>query len=175
MTEEEYLLNLIFDRKFRDHENYILNQNKNIERTKLWQANHPDYYKQYRQTERGKDVCRRGNTKYYLKRIKEDSSFKLLVSLRKRIHIALKRNTKSGHTLQLIGCSIDYLKSHLEKQFTKGMSWSNWGIGEGKWNIDHIRPCSNFDLSKPEEQRKCFNYSNLQPLWALDNILKSNR
>jgi hypothetical protein len=51
------------------------------------------------------------------------------------------------------------------------MSWKNYG----KWHIDHIRPCSSFDLSDPQQQRTCFNYSNLQPLWAKDNLNKSNK
>ena len=48
------------------------------------------------------------------------------------------------------------------------MSWNNYG----KWHVDHIRPCIDFDLSKPEEQQKCFHYTNLQPLWAEENMRK---
>ncbi len=48
------------------------------------------------------------------------------------------------------------------------MSWENYG----KWHVDHILPCASFDLGKPEEQFKCFNYKNLQPLWATDNLKK---
>ena len=60
---------------------------------------------------------------------------------------------------------------HIQNKFTEGMLWDNYGL----WHIDHIRPCSKFDLSKPKEQRKCFHYSNLQPLWAIDNIRKGSR
>lgn len=59
-------------------------------------------------------------------------------------------------------------------QFEPGMTWDNLGKGEGKWQIDHIIPCSYFDLTKEENQRICFNYRNLQPLWAKDNLEKSN-
>lgn len=60
-------------------------------------------------------------------------------------------------------------------QFEPGMTWDNLGKGEGKWQIDHIIPCSYFDLTKEENQRICFNYRNLQPLWAKDNVKKSNK
>jgi hypothetical protein len=56
----------------------------------------------------------------------------------------------------------------MESLFLEGMSWDNYG----KWHIDHIRPCSSFDLSDTEQQKICFNYKNLQPLWAEDNLRK---
>ena len=70
----------------------------------------------------------------------------------------------------LIGCSLEELKKHLESQFKPGMSWKN--RGRNGWHIDHIKPCASFDLSKSEEQHKCFHYSNLQPLWAKENLRK---
>jgi hypothetical protein len=102
---------------------------------------------------------------------------KLINYCRKRISYVLKTNKKSSKTMELIGCSIVQLKQHLENQFTKGMSWLNYGsgwYGKGKeqWHIDHIRPCSSFDLSDPEQQKIAFHYSNLQPLWAEDNLKK---
>jgi hypothetical protein len=78
---------------------------------------------------------------------------------------------KSLSTINLIGCSIEHLRRHLAFQFQPGMSWSNYG----KWHIDHIRPCAKFDLSKESEQKKCFHYTNLQPLWAKDNLIKGDR
>jgi hypothetical protein len=96
---------------------------------------------------------------------------KVIKNLRIRLKDALKNNIKSKYTLELIGCSIIFLKQHLEKQFKIGMTWSNYG----KWHIDHIRPCASFDLSKAEEQHKCFHYTNLQPLWALDNLRKGTK
>ena len=68
----------------------------------------------------------------------------------------------------LIGCEVDYLMYYIQSKFTKGMNWNNYG----KWHIDHIKPCCSFDLSKASEQRKCFHYTNLQPLWAKDNLSK---
>ncbi len=72
---------------------------------------------------------------------------------------------------ELIGCSISDLKSHLESNFMEGMSWGNYGLGG--WHIDHILPCVVYDLNDPEEQMKCFHYTNLQPLWAKTNFDKN--
>jgi hypothetical protein len=96
---------------------------------------------------------------------------RLSENLRSRLHYALVGCRKSGKTLELLGCSPADLKLHLESQFTPGMSWANYG----QWHIDHIKPCAKFDLSKPEEQRTCFHFTNLQPLWALDNFTKGGR
>ena len=63
--------------------------------------------------------------------------------------------------------------AHLEALFQPGMTWDNHAI-DG-WHIDHIRPCTSFDLTDPEQQRQCFHYTNLQPLWAFDNISKSDK
>ncbi len=93
--------------------------------------------------------------------------------LAKRIWDALKNNYKSKPTMELIGCSIEHLKLHLQSQFKKGMTWNNYGFYG--WHIDHIRPCCSFDLSKAEEQRKCFHYTNLQPLWAKENLKKGGK
>lgn len=104
------------------------------------------------------------------KRVKYQTNiqFKILDNCRSRIFKAIKHNRKTKSTLELIGCSLEQLKSHLENQFQSGMNWDN----HGEWHIDHIKPCASFDLSIPDEQKKCFHYTNLQPLWAIDNILK---
>ena len=80
-------------------------------------------------------------------------------------------NHKSAPTMELVGCSQSELRAKFEAMFRDGMSWSNYGGNEG-WEIDHIKPCTAFDLSKPIEQSKCFHFSNLQPLWKRDNIRK---
>ena len=77
---------------------------------------------------------------------------------------------KKGHTLQFLGCSRDDLLKHLEGQFEDGMTWENYGVHG--WHIDHIKPCVAFDLTNIAEQAECFHYTNLQPLWAKDNISK---
>jgi hypothetical protein len=93
--------------------------------------------------------------------------------LRRRVYDSLKNyeNRNKKHTFEYVGCNLQELREHLEKQFTIGMSWEN----QGQWHIDHIRPCASFDLSKEEERHKCFHYKNLQPLWASDNLSKGSK
>ena len=103
---------------------------------------------------------------------KTNAEYRLVENLRGRFLKAIRNNQKSGHTLELLGCTIEHLKQHLESQFEPGMTWDNYG--KNGWEIDHIVPCSYFDLTKEENQRICFNYRNLQPLWARDNYKKSD-
>jgi hypothetical protein len=104
-----------------------------------------------------------------------DSSFKMRMNLRHRVWSALQSvgASKSGNVFDLIGCTIGELRQHLETQFADGMTWDNYG--RTGWHIDHIRPCASFDLTDPEQQRQCFHYTNLQPLWAADNIRKGGK
>lgn len=106
-----------------------------------------------------------------LARYHTDINLKLRNNLSARIRNFIRKNGKC--TIELIGCSVDKLKHHLEKQFTPGMSWDNYGLHG--WHIDHIMPCNSFDLTDPEQQKKCFHYTNLQPLWAIDNLKKGSR
>ncbi|HEX2901442.1 MAG TPA: hypothetical protein VHS96_17135 [Bacteroidia bacterium] len=92
--------------------------------------------------------------------------------LRCRINEALKKGYKKlRSTRESLGCSIPELKAHLENLFQPGMTWEN----RGQWEIDHIRPCASFNLLDPEQQRCCFHFSNLQPLWKADNRRKSDQ
>ena len=93
--------------------------------------------------------------------------------MRTRLRLAMiaQITWKKGKTLELLGCSIPELKIHLEKQFKNGMNWDNYG----KWHIDHIIPLSKFDLFNIKEQKKACYYTNLQPLWAKDNLKKGNK
>lgn len=105
-------------------------------------------------------------------RLGKDARDRITRILRLRLRSALKvRDVSPEQTMELIGCSVHTLCAHLESQFTVGMSWSNYPA----WHIDHKRPCASFDLRDPEQQRQCFNYKNLQPLWAKDNMRKGAR
>jgi hypothetical protein len=109
--------------------------------------------------------------KRYNERYQTEPHFRIGVSLRKRLTLALKARgkRKAARLVELIGCTIPELAAHLEHKFQPGMTWNNYG----RWHIDHILPCASFDLTEMQEQRKCFHFSNLQPLWAIDNIRKS--
>lgn len=111
--------------------------------------------------------------RYCKQRRQTDKPFAILASLRCRVYAAVraKRVGKYHPTLKLLGCSIPQLMEHISARFTEGMTWQNYG----EWHIDHIRPCKMFDLTIRREQLACFNWTNLQPLWALDNFRKGGR
>ena len=116
-----------------------------------------------------KEISRK-YTIYEKERKKSDPEFKLAKTLRSRLNSALNRKNaiKSTKTLDLIGCSTSFLMEYLAAKFTDGMTWEN----HGEWHIDHIHACAKFNLLIEDEQRKCFHYTNLQPLWAKDNLSK---
>lgn len=98
--------------------------------------------------------------------------------LRDRFHkviVKMKKGVKCCSWRELVGCSVDDLNTHIKSQFKEGMSWENHGNGEGKWNIDHIIPLIKFDLTKLEEQRKAFHYTNMRPIWFVDNMRRSRK
>jgi hypothetical protein len=107
--------------------------------------------------------------KWMKKQWRTNTEFKIKNCYRTRIRQAIKKGFKSGTTLELLGVeNIEFVRNYIKKKFQKGMSWDNYG----EWHIDHIIPCASFDLTKESEQKKCFHYTNLQPLWAKDNIIK---
>tara|TARA_R110001632_G_scaffold1456_1_gene6432 strand:- start:10 stop:591 length:582 start_codon:yes stop_codon:yes gene_type:complete len=155
----------------------------NKERKKLLDFKNKDHINEVRrkrrQTEEGAKRVAADNKRYgikhrkkltqkYLNRRRTDPNFKILTILRGRIKDVLKGHSKSDSTINILGCTIEELWIHLESKFTEGMTRQN----HGKWHVDHIIPCASFDLTKPEQQVKCFHYTNLQPLWALDNLKK---
>ena len=93
-------------------------------------------------------------------------------ALKERMRVALKGQLKAGKTTELLGCTIPELRRYLESNFREGMSWENYG--QFGWHIDHIKPCSSFDLSDPLQQCICFHYTNLQPLWWFENLAKGD-
>jgi len=132
------------------------------------QQKNPDAHRQANQR------WRTANPGYFGRRQKArliaDIDFRMSRILRKRLWGAVAGGTREQSAMALVGCSIDELRAHLESQFAHGMSWDNYG--QGGWEIDHVIPVAAFDMTDPEQQRRCFHYSNLQPLWAEDNRRK---
>lgn len=106
---------------------------------------------------------------------KSNTNYALASKLRGRLRYRIRNCTESKLDTydDLIGCSIRTLMAHLESKFSDNMTWSNYGLGG--WQIDHIIPCSSFKLSDIDEQKKCFHFKNLQPLWAMENFHKNRK
>ena len=118
-------------------------------------------------------ACRNNKVrKYTMDKYNSDPDFKLRMTLRARLYGALRSQNarKESSIVDIIGCTIQELRCYLSDMFTDGMTWENYGI-KG-WHVDHIKPCASYDLTDPNQQRECFHYTNLQPLWAKDNIRK---
>ena len=140
------------------------------------------YHAKYRK--KNKEKINRGGKEWYYKnkekvrarqriyeRIRRNTlHFKIKENMRRRIKTALKKDNgkKTKETMKLVGCTAEQLKQHIEKQFKPGMSWEQ----RDSFHIDHIIPCASFDLTKLSEQKKCFHYTNLQPLYPIENIKK---
>ena len=128
-------------------------------------------HKEYRHENREK--IREINRVYQKKREKEDPGYKLARRLRNRLYYALKNNQRAGSAIKDLGCSIEELKEHIEKQFQPGMSWDKWTT-DG-FHIDHIKPLCSFDLTDRQQFLEAVNYKNLRPLWAKENMAKGGR
>ncbi len=115
-----------------------------------------------------KEIVLEKQLKRQKERLKTDAEFHIRRKLRNRLYCALKRKAwkKDTKFADYIGCTLEHLKTHLESKFTDGMSWEN----KGKWHIDHIIPLDS--AQTVEELYKLCHYTNLQPLWAIDNIKK---
>lgn len=162
------------------------NQEKEVESRRRWKTENPDRVREldrrWRASEVGQkaikayrsspSVRRRINARIRNRR-RTDLRFCIEMRLRGILRQAIRRQgaPKSARFRELLGCSFGILKAHLESKFTLGMSWAR--IRE--IHIDHIKPCASFDLLDPAQQRACFHYTNLQPLWAEDNQWKGAR
>ena len=109
-----------------------------------------------------------------------DPQYRLRRALRARLKQAIKNNSTKGSAIELLGCSIEKLREHLERQWLPGMSWQNFGrchaAEESRtWQIDHVYPLSKFDLTDEGQMRVACHWTNLAPLWAVDNRRKWNK
>lgn len=139
--------------KAKQREKYVLNRDKYLLRAKDRAVKNKD----------SRNIYLRN---YYNTR----PEAKLIKNLRNRTNIFIKKSgaSKTSSSSKLLGCTAKEARQHIESKFTKGMTWENYGL-DG-WSIDHILPCSSFDISDPEQQKICFHYTNLQPLWTTTEI-----
>lgn len=159
---------------------YMKNKNEVLERHRRWNENNLDYYrkynkspvgmarqKKYDKSEKGKIIQKKADKKRY----KKDSLSRCMRVLMWRV---LKRGKNGHHWEDLVGYTLDELKFHLESLFQEGMTWKNHG--QFGWHIDHKIPISAFNITSYgcEGFKKCWALENLQPLWAEDNLKKSN-
>lgn len=159
----------ILNERSRIHQAGWTKNNRGITR----QRSH-DYYWNNREKVLAASRENKADKATYVRVRRRNSPYVRLVSnLRTRLWQVIKRAStkRAGRTLELVGCSLSTLRDHLEVQFRDGMTWDNYG----QWHVDHRTPCASFDLSDPQQQRKCFHFSNLQPLWAQENHIKSKR
>jgi len=115
---------------------------------------------------------------YVERRLREDPLWKLGRALRSRASDKLRKHMagqlgKGAIGMRELGCTLEHLRHHLESQFELGMSWDNWS--RTGWHIDHRTPLAHFDLAQPEQRARAFHFTNLQPLWAIDNLRKGAR
>jgi hypothetical protein len=184
---EYYLLNK--EKIYRSVTNYYLsNRDKIVSISNANYHNNPQkdslnlkkriYYSKNKEKIKLKKNMWKINNKNYEKERLLDPVFKVKKYLRNRIKQAIKNNQKSGSAVSDLGCSINKLKFHLQLKFHRNprgkheyMTWDNYG----EWHIDHKRPLSKFVLSNKEDFLRACHYTNLQPMWALDNIKKGNK
>jgi hypothetical protein len=127
---------------------------------KQWQQNNAVSYAKY-------------HRQYQAKREKRDPCYKISRYLRKRLASALQDNAKVGSAVNDLGCSVEELKTYLESKFQPGMTWDNWS--PDGWHIDHVKPLICFNLTDPSQYKQACHYTNLQPLWAVDNLKKHDK
>jgi hypothetical protein len=160
-----YCKSCVKEKQKKDYPKYKERIRKNQNEYRL---SNPEKFKEIRRKWHKKH---KQQTQYQRKqRMKTDIGYKLRCNLRSRFKSVIKRNHKTTSCITLLGCSIEHFKYHIESLFQEGMTWENHK-SDG-WHIDHIIPCSSFDLTDIEQQKKCFHYTNLQPLWWYDNLAK---
>ena len=184
-----------FENRERNIVNMMNYKKNNSEKLQEYYLQNQENYREYRKSK--KDLTKVYMKEYYLNNLEKrkkylestkqernlkrnisekkrrnfDFLFKLKIYVRNRVGFYLKKNTvtKRNNTFKIVGCSPQELKIYLEKKFIDGMSWNN----QGEWHIDHIIPLSS--AKTEEELHKLCHFTNLQPMWAIDNIKKGSK
>lgn len=158
---------------------YEDNKEEILKRNKKYRTNNKDKVSQQRKEYRTKN--QHSLNEYFREYRLTNPNHRLAQNLRNNLNKKLTQInvSKDSSTIQLLGCTINEFRSYLEKLWLPNMSWDNYGVyknqGTRTWHIDHIKPCSLFDLTDIKQQKECFHYSNMQPMWADENIAKSNK
>jgi hypothetical protein len=175
-SKDRYLNNLEYFERYRNE-----NRDKIIESLTEWRKNNPEYRRKYYKENYEKEIGyyklnheknKKKQREYVKQKYQNNILYSLKIKLNGRLHKVLKKNdlTKNYKFCDILGCNLQEFKLYFESKFTEGMSWELMGK---EIHIDHIIPC---DSAKEEEHLiKLFHYTNLQPLWAKDNIKKSNK
>jgi hypothetical protein len=137
-----------------------------------WKAKNPERWDYLVKKSQSRPEYKDYQFNYQKLRRETDIQYRLRHYLGARLRRAIVREQKGGSAILELGCDLDHLVKHLERQFKPGMTWNNYGK---KWHIDHIRPLSSFDLTDREQLLEACNYKNLQPLWAKDNLVKQDK
>lgn len=169
---------------------YLRNKEKILERSRQWQLENPEKVKksarEYLDRNPGKmgawakadpERWRAYKREYESKRL-QDPKNRMSNAIRAAIWRTLAAGQKTGgRTFALLGYSKEELSRHLERQFSAGMSWENYGYGDGRWHIDHILPLASFSFQSVGEPefRAAWALSNLRPMWGVENIRKGSK
>lgn len=152
---------------------YEKNRDRIIEKQLKYDHEHKEHRKKYIKiyNKEHKDQINEYQ-KIYKKNRHQLIQVKLSNNLRSRLNKAIKIHSKTGSAVKDLGCTILELKIHLEKQFKEGMNWDNWS--RTGWHIDHKKPLSKFDLTDRSQFLVAVHYTNLQPMWCIENIKKGD-
>lgn len=141
---------------------------------RLWHIENKEYVREYRKRRAASTLAERAEAQKV--RYATDPQYREKVKLLRRLDHALRgTSARSAATAVILGCDQLELRKHIERQFQPGMTWDNRGKGLLGWQIDHIVPCCRFDLRDEQQQKLCFNYTNLRPLWSVDNLKKGSK
>jgi hypothetical protein len=151
---------------------YSEHKEKYFEKNKKYRENHREelLIKKREWSRKNRDSINERVSKRHNKLYKSDPEYKFKFLIRSRMRNAIKNGYKNGSAIKDLGCTSKFAVNYIAEKFKPGMSWEN----HGEWHIDHIKPLANFNLQNREQYLQAVHYTNLQPLWAKDNLKKKD-
>lgn len=162
------------EKRIEESKNYIKKNKERINKVKSkWRNANKERVNQNHRNwrEKNREIYNIKRNAYLKTFINNNINYKISKSLRARLRQAIKGNCKMGSAVKELGCSIEVFKLYIESKFQPGMTWENWSMTG--WHMDHIIPLSSFDLTDPTQFKQAVHYTNLQPLWATENLSKN--